>query len=276
MNTERSRGNTLTALLVTLALVAAAEGFLLYRLARRVDDLEGRLEPGGTGRSPTPLALGEEVRALGRVVDEAAGKATRAEEVAERTAGRLDEVARTTEDLRQRVLTSGGPAAATIPKGALEEAVAKAVEEKVRELPQGGEWKPTLAQFGETLGLSETQADSCERVFDDAKHEAMKLLTLPRPEGGCVLDDLVGAMRDPQDPEGAAKKVFVSLFTTKIPGRDEPYIAEILRIKERAQQSIDGLLDADQRKRLSRMNLDHLGVQTSYDPFGEYVRDSLR
>ncbi|MCU0724914.1 MAG: hypothetical protein MUE73_03865 [Planctomycetes bacterium] len=273
---DRSRGNALTILLVALALVAAAEGFLLLRLARRVGEIEERLAPGPSASAATPLALGQEVRALEREIGDAAGRAAHAEELAARATARLDEVERTAEDLRQRVLTGGGPAGGTIPKGALEEAVAKAVEEKVRELPQGGEWKPTLEQFRETLGLSETQADSCEQVFDDAKHEAMKLLTLPRPEGGCVLDDLVAALKDPQDAEAAAKKVFLGLFTAKIPGRDEPYIAEILRIKERAQQGLGNILDAEQRKRLSRMNLDHLGVQTSYDPFGEYVRDSMR
>ena len=215
------------------------------------------------------------MRALETRLDETAGKAARAEEQAGKNAGRIDEMARASEDLKQRVLT-GQRGGATLPAGALEEAVAKAVEEKVRDLPQGGEWKPTMQQFKETLGLAEEQTDRVERVFDDAKHEAFNLLALRRADGGSALDDLVNSFKDPQDPAAAAQKVFLGLFTQKIPGREEPYIVEIIRIKQKAQEGLEGILDDGQRKSLSRMNLDHLGVQTDYDPFAEYVRDSLR
>ncbi len=87
---------------------------------------------------------------------------------------------------------------------------------------------------------------------------------------------MAAALRDGGDPETAMKKVFANLFTEKIPGRAEPYIVEILRIKQSTQGSLESFLDATQQEKLGRMNLDHLGVHTSYDPFAEYIQDSLR
>ncbi len=271
----RERGSTLTVVLIVVAAAAAVEGLLLYGLSRRVADLEARLAAAPAAPAGTPLALGEEVRALEQQVGDLAAMAARAEDASARAAARVEEVARAAEDTRQRILAGERPGA-TIPKGALEEAVAKAVEEKVGSLPQGGEWKPTMQQFREAFALTDDQADRAEEVFDAAKQDAYALLSLRRADGGSALDDLVAAFKDPADPEAAVQKVFLGLFTQKIPGRDEPYISEILRIKQKAQQGLEGILNSDQNKRLSRMNLDHLGVQTSYDPFAEYVRESVR
>ena len=61
-----------------------------------------------------------------------------------------------------------------------------------------------------------------------------------------------------------------------IPGRDEPYITEILRIRNRTEKALSGVLRAEQSKKLSRTNLDYLGVKTAYDPFAEYLMESAK
>ncbi len=170
------------------------------------------------------------------------------------------------------------PGSATLPKEAIDEAVNRAVDKKIAELPQGqgGEWKPTIGEFQTAFNLSEEQTERAEQIFDTAKQESFNLLATRRLDGTSKVDDLVAAFTDPEDPEGAVKKFFMSLFTEKIPDREETYIVEILRIKENADRSLRGVLSDEQAKKLSRVNLDHLGVKTAYDPFAEYVQESLK
>ncbi|MHC4473361.1 MAG: hypothetical protein ACYTDY_07460 [Planctomycetota bacterium] len=275
MNNET--GRTLGILLALVTAIALAEGVLLIRLESRVGDIEER-SLTGSGDEMTPLALGDEMWELREKMDgfeekqQVTSKAMTAwrksfdsrlarVEKAVPGAGRLDP----------------GAARAALDSQSVEKTVARMLDEKLKDRPQhqGGEWKPTLQQFKETLDLSEEQTTKSEQILDDAKHEAFRLLSTKRDDGTSKLDDLVGAMKA-ADPEAEMKRIFTSLFTEKIPGREETYIAEVLRIKVRAQNALDDVLDADQRKTLSRMNLDHLGVHTSYDPFAEYIQDSIR
>jgi hypothetical protein len=269
-------GRALAILLVLVTAIAVAEGVMLIKMEGRLSRVEeGRL-PGASSGDATPLALGDEmwelrekqegteekvqvlsktVTALKRDLDRGLAKANRASPGAGRPVER-----------------GGG-----VDADAVERTVARMLEEKLKDQPQheGGEWKPTLEQFKEKLDLTEDQVAKSERIFDDAKHEAFELLTLKRDDGTGKIDDLVGAMKS-ADPEAEMKKVFMGLFTEKIPGREETYIAEILRIKVRAQTALGGVLTSEQSKTLSRMNIDHLGVHTSYDPFAEYIQESMR
>ena len=66
------------------------------------------------------------------------------------------------------------------------------------------------------------------------------------------------------------------VFTEKIPGRQETFITEVLRIKMDVDKRLGTILDQAQAKKLSRTNLDHLGVKTGYDPFAQYLQDSMK
>lgn len=270
-------GRTLGILLAFVTAIALAEGVLLIRLESRVGDIEERTLTG-SGEELTPLALGDEMWELREKIEgveetqqvTSKGLTTWKKEFDRR----LARVERATPGAER---PEAGAAGGRLESESVEKTVARMLDEKLKDRPQyeGGEWKPTLQQFKETLDLSEEQTTKSEQILDDAKHEAFQLLSTKRNDGTSKLDDLVGAMKA-ADPEAEMKRIFTSLFTEKIPGREETYIAEVLRIKVRAQSSLDDVLSADQRKTLSRMNLDHLGVHTSYDPFAEYIQDSIR
>jgi len=278
MKTER--GSALWLTLAVVVVVALVEGVLILRMESRMTSLESRIALEGGGGETTPLALAEEMRALEQQVRDNTETVRLVHKRLQAGSERLAEVARRAEAAEAAgALAPGSGAAesAALRGEALDKAVAKAVDEKLGSLPRNkdGEWKPSLDEFQKTLALSDEQADSAERIFDDAKHEMFQVASLKREDGTCWIDDLAGAFKDP-DPEAKMKEVFMTLFTNKIPGRDETYIVEVLRIRERAQKSLTSVLDEKQSKRMLRMNLDYLGVKTSYDPFAEYIQESVR
>jgi hypothetical protein len=268
-------GRALAALLALVTLVAIAEGVVLIRLDERLKTVEDRAAVPTAESGRTPLALVTEFRAFeARQEDE-----VKAREAVERKLDLLaDEIDALGKSVREAPVIAPRDAGTMGSAAAIDEAVSKAVDRKMAELPkpQGGEWKPSLDEFQTAFGLTDDQTARAEQVFDAAKHEAFNLLATKRRDGTAFVDDLVAAFTDTEDPEAKVKQVFMRLFTDKIPGREEAYIVEILRIKQDTDRSLRDILDADQAKKLSRVNLDHLGVKTGYDPFADYAAAVLR
>lgn len=274
---RRENGRVLVGVIVLLAVVAAVEAVVLARVAGRVSELESRLAVAEAAGPVTPLALGGEVKTLAERVDGLEGKQERLREAVRAASGKIEEIEGAPALAATATADAGAkPEAATAAN--LEETVGKLVDEKLAKMPKGGggEWKPSLAELGKELGLSEYQETQAKQVLDDAKHELYQLACRKRADGTAKIDDLVAAVSDPVDPEAAVKQWFVSLFSDKIPGRDEPYISEILRIKAATERSLLDALDADQGKRLKTLNVDYLGVKTGYDPFAEHIQSSFR
>jgi len=272
MRNENQRGSAIGILLVVLTAAVLVQSVVVVTLYRKVADLES----GKTvllGGAPAPIALGDEVQSLREQLSAVAkAQAERKREVSEQIS------ALTTSVEAGRALggTSGG---GSMKPGDLEALVAKAVDKKVEEeMPQreGGEWKPSLDQFKDTLKLNEYQTQQSERILDDAKAEVFKLAGLKREDGTSKLDDLVAAIQDPVDSEAAMKDWFMSLFREKIPGREETYIAELIRTKDRTEKSLVEVLSEAQVRKMRRLNIDYLGVKTNYDPFAEYVQEALK
>jgi len=269
-------GRALAALLALVTVVAAVEAVVLFRMDARVRSLEdGTLadESGG----PAPDALARELASIRERVEVNARLVRKSGERADR---RLDalETSIAADAAPAGAEPAGAPDAAGVSPADLKEFVAAAVDEKLeKELLRGdGEWKGSLQQLTEALELNEYQTLQSERILDDAKAEMFRLAGLKRADGTTKLDELVEAVTHPEDPEGAMKRWFTSLFTDRIPGRDETYIAEILRMKSRTESSLKEILDEKQAKKMLRMNVDYLGVKTSYDPFAEYLQESVR
>ncbi len=267
-------GRALAALLALVTVVAIAEGVVLIRMDSRLQVVEMRGGVTTGAGAATPLALVDEFRAFeARQEDE-----IKARESVERKLDALaDEIDAVAKAVRESPVIVP-PGSAALPAGAIDEAVNRAVDKKIAELPQGkgGEWKPTIGEFQTAFNLSAEQTDQAEQIFDTAKQESFNLLATRRPDGTSKVDDLVAAFTSSDDPEGAVKKFFVSLFQEKIPGREETYIVEILRIKANADSSLRTIFTDEQATTLSRVNLDHLGVKTAYDPFGEYVQEAMK
>ncbi len=273
---RNENGRTLAVLLALVTVVAIAEGVVLIQMEGRLENVEDRVAVPTLENGATPLALVSEFREFeARQEDE-----IKAREAVERKldvlADEIDDVAKAVREAP--VIAPRGAEGMAMGNAAIDEAVSRAVEKKMAELPKqgGGEWKPSLEEFRTAFDLTDEQTVKVEQAFDAAKHESFNLLSTRRLDGTAIVDDLVAAFTDPEDPEGRVKAVFMTLFTEKIPGRDEAYIVEILRIKQDTDRALRGILNDEQAKKLSRVNLDHLGVKTGYDPFEEYAAEVLR
>jgi len=271
-NRRAETGSTLTILVVILTAAVVVQAFLVVTLSRRVSELETN-RAGSADGAPAPIALGEEVQELReRISAVAMAQAEREKEMSEQIASLENAV------IIERA-AGGTDGAGSLNPEALEALVSKAVDKKIEEeIPnrEGGEWKPSLDQFKDTLKLNEYQTTQAEKILDDAKADVFELAGLKRVDGTSKLDDLVAAVTDPVDSEGAMKDWFMSLFRDKIPGREETYISELLKMKTRTEKSLVEMLDAEQVKKMRRLNIDYLGVKTNYDPFAEYIQEALK
>jgi hypothetical protein len=60
-------------------------------------------------------------------------------------------------------------------------------------------------------------------------------------------------------------------MTERVPGRNETYLTEILKLQKATWNDLRGALDEKQVTTLRRMGLDILEVKTGYDPFAEML-----
>ena len=63
----------------------------------------------------------------------------------------------------------------------------------------------------------------------------------------------------------------MKLFTDKIPGSEDTYLAVIMREKVRVKEGLKTILTEDQYKKFDRMGQDPHDIKTGYDPYGEYL-----
>jgi len=169
----------------------------------------------------------------------------------------------------------------------LDELVADRVEKKVsekldtmaardRERGGDGKWKAPIDDLTKELKLTETQKADATRVFNAARDASFTLLKTQRLDGGCMLDDLVAALKSGVDQEEAGRQFFKRIFTEKVPGTDTTYVAEYIDMEQGTSDALAQKLDAAQMKRLKSLHVNLLEVQTGYDPVGDYIRAKLQ
>jgi len=179
------------------------------------------------------------------------------------------------------------PGAAASAGKPLDELVADRVEKKVsekldsmaardRERGEDGKWKAPLDELTKELNLTEAQSSEAKRIFDSARDASFTLLKTQRLDGGCLLDDLVGALKSGMDQEEAGKQFFKRIFTEKVPGTDTTYVSEYIDMEQGTRDALSQKLDAAQMKRLKALHVDILEVKTGYDPVGDYIRAKLQ
>ena len=220
---KSENGRVLVLLLAVVTTVAAVEAVVLFQMETRLSTIEER-NPSGTAdeNGPEPLALGKEVREMGETLDVMTRTQGFLRERAESFDTRLSLIEReATGALAEGLRTADGSPG--VSAEAMEAAVAKAVEEKVKEMPrgEGGEWKPTMQEMRDALEMTEEQTTASETVIDDAKHEVYELVRLRRLDGSSIMDDMADAVQS-DDPEAGMKQVFRKLCWPSAAGRCGP------------------------------------------------------
>lgn len=162
---------------------------------------------------------------------------------------------------------------------AVAERVGRTIDEKIDrrarragQTTDDGRWKAPLDDLATELALSEAQKSEAKRVFDAAKDQGFALLRTQRIDGGCLLDDYAAALRSGADPAEATQEFFRRIVNERVPGSDETYLSAFIAIGVDTDERLARGLDPAQRTKMRDLRLDLLGVETGYDPTGDYVR----
>jgi len=270
------------AVLVVLGATVAAQGFFLRRQDQRLRDLES-----AQARLATPEGVEETLRRAGIDPARVAGASTPAAVAAEAAARRAAvdaAVAAQTTALEERLASLEKSTAALAAGGAadgdaLDAVVAKKVEEKMGGKKKDGifgdEKKRPLTEISKDLELTEPQEDQMAAAIDASQKKVFDLITTPRNDGTNLLDDLAEALKDPEHAQEKAQAVFLQLFTAKIPGSDETYLAKIMTEKVALNEEFRKVLTPEQMKKYERLGQDPHEIQTGYDPYGEYLVERM-
>jgi polyhydroxyalkanoate synthesis regulator phasin len=242
-----------------LVAALAGEAVMIAALSRKIDRLQQELH--------RVEAKSKDTAQRGRV-QELEEKIARIEERGSRLPSRAD---------AERTTGSAALAAEAVPmtEEQVTQLVERKVQEKIDQMPKDNGWggkKLPLQTIAANLQLdAATQAAMAEKI-NEAKQEAFDLLKLTRTDGSNLVDELVTAMTSGENAQEATSKVFMKLFTEKIPGRDETYFAGILKIQESAHQELKKVLTPDLYMKYKHTAVEPLDVETGFDPWAEYLK----
>lgn len=172
---------------------------------------------------------------------------------------------------------NGAPAAALpeeeirrIVDARLEERKADPAEKKAEGFG-GDDRKMPLHDMSKELALDPETQRRVGEIANRAKREIFDVLKTPRADGTEMAGDLIGAFLS-GDAE-KTKQVFGRLFTEKVPGSDQTYLASVTGIQERAKQQLRGTMGDALYGRFEHMNVRPENIETGWDPWGEYVKE---
>ncbi|KAF0243856.1 MAG: hypothetical protein FD180_3024 [Planctomycetota bacterium] len=267
--------------LVALAAVSVAEGFLIRRQEARLRELESAVAKQSTpeGAAEILKKAGVDPRAAdAAVVSSTAAKAAR-QAVEDAVAEKAEEIARRLEALEKNALAAAGGGGGD--PAAIDDMVSKKVDEKLADAKQkkgglfGDDKKRPLSEISKDLALTELQEDQMAEAINASQKVCFGIVTTPRNDGTNILDDIVVAMQDPEHAQEKATAAFMKLFTDKIPGTDETYLARIMTEKGALNSEFKKVLTEDQMKKYTRLGQDPHEIQTGYDPYGEYLAERM-
>ena len=271
----------LIVVFIAFAATLSAGAFLIRRQELRIRELESTV-----ARQSTPEAATELVRRAG-IEPGSHGAAGGAASTGPGASGSTEkEIAARTAQLEERIASMEKTALARRGTGSLpsdeelDAAVAKKVEEKLGEQkknegPFGEDKKRPMTEISKDLELTPQQEDQMVQMINDSKRAMFAEVSVPRNDGTNIVDDIVAALQDPVDPKEKAQAVFMKLFSDKIPGTDETYIARIMKSKAALNEQFKTVLTPEQMKKYERLGQDPHEIQTGYDPFEEYVAERL-
>ncbi len=268
--------------LAALAAVTIAEGFVIHRQEKRLRELET-----AQARQATPEGAAEFMKRAGIDPSQSGGPSSPSETAREArkaadeaVAERASELERRLESLEKNALAAAAAGTGGDP-GAIDDLVAKKVDEKMEGVKKkksglfGDENKRPLADVSKDLALTELQEDQMAEAINASQKNCFGVITTPRNDGTNLLDDIVLAMQDPEHAEEKMKAAFMQIFTAKLPGSDETYLAKLLQEKQVLEEGFKKILTEDQMKKYTRLGQDPLEIQTGYDPYGEYLGERL-
>jgi hypothetical protein len=169
------------------------------------------------------------------------------------------------------------PKDANTPVPFTEDDITKIVEARLEEKLQGkgakkndDDRKMPLFDLAKELTLDPAVQTKVAAIANTAKKEIFDILRTPRPDGTNAADDVIQAFTSGNQEE--AQKIFVKLFTEKIPGTQTTYVAAVTRVQEKANQGLSAAMGGDAFGRFQGMGVKPENIETGFDPWAEYLQ----
>ena len=174
---------------------------------------------------------------------------------------------------------SAGPAPAVTPEDVRQivderlEAKASTADAAKKPGASGGgdDRKVPLHDLAKELELDPATQARVAEAANRAKREIFDVLKTPRADGTEMAADLMQAFLS-----GDAQKttqVFQRLFTEKVPGSDQTYLAAVAIIQDRARQTLRGTMGDAVYGRFEHMSVRPENIETGWDPWADYVKE---
>lgn len=171
------------------------------------------------------------------------------------------------------------PRDANAPVAFTEEDIQKIVDAKLEEKLQakgdgkkqgGDDRKMPLFELSKELTLEPAVQAKVATIANTAKKEIFEILKTPRPDGTNAADDVITAFTSGNQEE--AQKVFMKLFTEKIPGTETTYVSAVARVQEKANQGLAAAMGPQVFDRFQHMSIKPENIETGFDPWTEYLQ----
>jgi hypothetical protein len=250
----------LIALCAALGVALAVQRSSLTETRHEVDQLQARLDrmEARQKESAARKSVEELQEQVAKVERKAAAAAEAASTAASRPAAKADAapaVAFTEEDIQKIVDAK--------------------VEEKLQARKENKKFgeedrKMPLFELAKELILDPATQQRVASISNTAKKEIFDILKTPRPDGTNAADDVITAFTS-GDAEGA-KKVFLKLFTEKIPGTDTPYVAAVARVQEKANTALSAAMGPQVFGKFQGMSIKPENIETGFDPWADYLQ----
>lgn len=163
-----------------------------------------------------------------------------------------------------------------VPGQAHSEELEKIVEEKVKEAQESSSFggkKPPFDRFVKVLDLNETQRQEVKSAIFRAQEELGELLVLKRDDGLSYVDDLATAFID--GDENRIGQVFIKMLGDKIPGREETFLQEAIRLSGAVKKDFKGIMTPKQYKKYLESDVQPLDVEIKGNPIEELIQERI-
>jgi hypothetical protein len=169
------------------------------------------------------------------------------------------------------------PKDANAPVAFTEDDITKIVEARLEEKLKKNEKKlgdndrkMPLFELAKELTLDPAVQAKVSTIANTCKKEIFDILKTPRPDGTNAADDVIQAFTSGNKDE--AQKIFLKLFTEKIPGTETTYVAAVARVQEKAGLGLSAAMGADAYGKFQGMNIKPENIETGFDPWADYLQ----
>ena len=120
--------------------------------------------------------------------------------------------------------------------------------------------KPAYPELAKALELKPAQSERFAQDVQAIQHELFDLLSMPRPDGTVLMEQIQQAE---QYPEGSPEKaqVFLRLIKLTIPDTQETYFERAISLVQRVKAEAKGYFDEEQYRTLDTLDLDYFGIR---------------